>query len=216
MADLGAVRQAVPAQPDTQTPAAGLSSAEAAEREARGLGNGGRDRTSRSLGDILRANLLTRFNLILGTLLAVILAIGEPQDALFGVVLVANALIGIAQELRAKLTLDRFAVLSAPRVRVVRDGAVQDMPVAGLVAGDLVELRAGDQLVADGVVRGSAGLQADESLLTGESEPVGKAAGDQLLSGSFVLAGSGRYQATGVGAAAYAASSRRRRGGSPW
>ncbi len=204
MADLGAVRPAVPAQPDTKTPATGLSSAEAAEREARGLGNGGRDRTSRSLGEILRANLLTRFNFILGTLLAVILAIGEPQDALFGVVLVANVLIGIAQELRAKLTLDRLAVLSAPRVRVVRDGAVQDMPVAGLVAGDLVELRAGDQLVADGVVRGSAGLQADESLLTGESEPVGKAAGDQLLSGSFVLAGSGHYQATGVGTAAYA------------
>ena len=204
MANLGAVTPAVPVQPDTQTPATGLSSAEAAGRQAQGLGNGGRDRTSRSLVEILRANLLTRFNLILGTLLAVILAVGEPQDALFGIVLVANVVIGIAQELRAKLTLDRLAVLSAPRVRVVRDGAVQDLPVAGLVAGDLVELRPGDQLVADGVVRGSAGLQADESLLTGESEAVGKAAGDQLLSGSFVLAGSGRYQATGVGTAAYA------------
>jgi len=105
---------------------------------------------------------------------------------LFGVVLVTNALIGIAQELRAKLTLDRLAVLTAPRVRVIRDGAPQDVAVADLVADDLVDLRAGDQLVADGVVRASTSLEADESLLTGESEPVDKRAGDRLLSGSFV------------------------------
>jgi len=162
------------------------------------------DRTSRSVAEILRANILTRFNFILGVLLAVILVAGQPQDALFGIVLVTNALIGIAQELRAKRTLDRLAVLSAPRVRVIRDGAPQDIAVADLVAGDLVDLRAGDQLVADGVVRASASLEADESLLTGESEPVGKRAGDRLLSGSFVVAGSGGYQATGVGADAYA------------
>jgi magnesium-transporting ATPase (P-type) len=137
-------------------------------------------------------------------LLAVILAVGAPQDALFGIVLVANALIGIAQELRAKVTLDRLAVLSAPRVRVIRDGAPKDIAVAELVTGDLVSLRSGDQLVADGVVRASETLQADESLLTGESEPVDKRAGDQLLSGSFVVAGSGGYQATSVGADSYA------------
>src|SRR6266700_7125275 len=137
-------------------------------------------------------------------LLAVILIAGQPQDALFGVVLVANALIGIGQELRAKRTLDRLAVLSAPRVRVVRDGAPVEIAVADLVADDLVDLRAGDQLVADGVVRASTSLEADESLLTGESEPVDKQAGDRLLSGSFVAAGSGGYQATGVGADAYA------------
>jgi cation-transporting ATPase E len=134
----------------------------------------------------------------------VILAFGQPQDALFGIVLVTNALIGIAQELRAKRTLDRLAVLSAPRIQVTRDGTQQDIAVDELVADDLVDLRAGDQLVADGVVRDSASLQADESLLTGESEPVDKQAGDQLLSGSFVVAGSGDYQATGVGADAYA------------
>ena len=106
----------------------------------------------------LRANILTRFNFILGVLLAVILAIGQPQDALFGVVLVTNALIGIGQELRAKLALDRLAVLSAPRVRAIRDGTPQDIAVAELVVGDLVDLRAGDQLVADGVVRASVSL----------------------------------------------------------
>ena len=204
MADAVASTPPAPGAVIAETPAVGLTSAQVAERRSRGLANAGGERTSRSVAEILRANILTRFNFILGVLLAVILVAGQPQDALFGVVLVANALIGIAQELRAKRTLDRLAVLSAPRVRVVRDGAPRDIAVADLVAGDLVDLRAGDQLVADGVVRASVSLEADESLLTGESEPVGKRAGDRLLSGSFVVAGSGGYQATGVGADAYA------------
>lgn len=186
------------------TPKIGLSSAEAAERRSRGVANTGGERASRSVAEILRANILTRFNFILGVLLVVILAVGEPQDGLFGIVLVVNALIGIVQELRAKLTLDRLAVLSAPKVRVIRDGVPEDLDVAGLVGGDLVDLRAGDQLVADGIVRASMNLQADESLLTGESEPVDKRVGDRLLSGSFVVAGSGDYQATEVGGEAYA------------
>jgi len=204
MGDAAAAAPTAPAAGVPETPPAGLSSAQVAERRSRGLANVGGEHTSRTLAEILRANLLTRFNFILGTLLAVILAIGEPQDALFGLVLVANALIGIGQELRAKRTLDRLAVLSAPGVRVIRDGSRQDIPVAGLVAGDLVDLRPGDQLVADGVMRASAGLQADESLLTGESEPVDKRPGDRLLSGSFVVAGAGGYQATEVGTEAYA------------
>src|SRR6266702_6196592 len=204
MADAAAAATAAPHASVHPTPPAGLSSAEVAERRSRGLANTGTERTSRSLAEILRANILTRFNFILGALLAVILAIGEPQDALFGLVLVANALIGIGQELRAKRTLDRLAVLSAPRARVIRDGSRRDIPVGDLVADDLVDLRPGDQVVADGVVRASAGLEADESLLTGESEPVGKRPGDRLLSGSFVVAGAGGYQATEVGAEAYA------------
>src|SRR5262244_4259027 len=186
------------------TPSAGLSSALVDERRSRGLTNAGGEHTSRSVAHILRANILTRFNLILGVLLAVILAVGQPQDALFGIVLVTNALIGIGQELRAKRTLDRLAVLSAPKVRVIRDGTPQEIAIDDVVADDLVDMRAGDQLVADGVVRDSANMQADESLLTGESEPVDKRTGDRLLSGSFVVAGSGDYQATGVGAQAYA------------
>jgi cation-transporting P-type ATPase E len=204
MADAAAPTPAVPAVPVAETPPAGLSSGQVAERRSRGLTNAGGEHTSRSVAHILRANIVTRFNLLLGVLLAVILAVGQPQDALFGIVLVANALIGIGQELRAKRTLDRLAVLSAPRVRVIRGGAPREVAVDEVVADDLVDLRAGDQLAADGVVRDSAGLQADESLLTGESEPVDKRAGDRLLSGSFVVAGSGDYQATGVGAEAYA------------
>src|SRR6266436_686884 len=204
MADLAAATPPGPAAPIAETPSTGLTAAQVAGRVSRGLANAGGGHTSRSVAHILRANILTRFNLILGVLLAVILAVGQPQDALFGVVLVTNALIGIGQELRAKRTLDRLAALSAPRVRVIRDGTSRDIAVADLVADDLVDLRAGDQLVADGVVRASASLEADESLLTGESEPVDKRAGDRLLSGSFVVAGSGGYQATGVGADAYA------------
>src|SRR6266576_1449193 len=205
MADAAASLPPVPAAPVAETPLAGLTSGQVAERRSRGLANAGGEHTSRSVAHILRANILTRFNLILGVLLAVILVVGQPQDALFGVVLVTNALIGIGQELRAKRTLDRLAVLSAPRVRVIRDGAPREVAMDELVADDLVDLRAGDQLVADGVVRASTSLEADESLLTGESEPVDKRAGDRLLSGSFVVAGSGGYQATGVGAEAYAA-----------
>src|SRR6266567_1886090 len=192
MADAAASTPPAPAAPIAETPSTGLTSAQVAEQRSRGLTNGSGERTSRSVAEILRANILTRFNLILGVLLAVILVAGQPQDALFGVVLVTNALIGIGQELRAKRTLDRLAVLSAPRVRVIRDGTQQDITVASLVAGDLVDLRA------------STSLEADESLLTGESEPVDKRAGDHLLSGSFVAAGSGGYQATAVGADAYA------------
>src|SRR5215469_12235433 len=204
MADAAASSLPASAAPVAETPPTGLTSAEVAEQRSRGLTNAGGEHTSRSVAEILRANIMTRFNLILGVLLAVILVFGQPQDGLFGIVLVANALIGIVQELRAKRTLDRLAVLSAPRVRVVRDGSRNDVVTDDLVAGDLVDLHAGDQLVADGVVRASESMQADESLLTGESEPVTKQAGDRLLSGSFVVAGSGGYQATGVGPAAYA------------
>lgn len=107
---------------------------------------------------MLRANILTRFNLILGVLLAAILVWSAPQDALFGIVMVSNALIGIAQELRAKRTLDRLVVLTAPRVRVIRDGAQHDIAVDQLVADDPVDLPFAGQLVADGVALGSAGL----------------------------------------------------------
>src|SRR6266576_223413 len=165
MADAAASTPPAPAAPIAETPSAGLTSAQVAERRSRGLTNAGGEHTSRSVAEILRANILTRFNFILGVLLAVILVAGQPQDALFGIVLVTNALIGIAQELRAKRTLDRLAVLSAPRVRVIRDGASREIAVGDLVSGDLVTVRPGDQLVADGVVRDSAGLQADESLL---------------------------------------------------
>jgi cation-transporting ATPase E len=190
------------------TPPEGLDAAAVRDRIDRGLVNAVGERTSRTIVEIVRANVLTRFNAILGTMLVLILAFGHLQDALFGIVLVTNALIGIVQEIRAKRTLDRLAVLNAPRARIVRDGTVREVAVEEVVLDDLVELRTGDQVPADGVVRSAAGLEIDESLLTGESDPVDKAPdGDaEVLSGSIVVAGTGRFQATRIGADAYARS----------
>jgi len=200
VAEAGTAREV----PGFVTGPGGLSAPEVADRTQRGLVNRADERTSRSLLEIARANILTRFNAILGTMFVLILVFGAPQDGLFGVVLVTNALLGIVQEWRAKRTLDRLAVLSAPTARVVRDGELHEVGVDDVVLDDLLELRTGDQVVADGVVRTSNGLEIDESLLTGESEPVAKEADAELLSGSIVVAGSGRFQAIRVGADSYA------------
>ncbi len=153
---------------------------------------------------MVRANLFTRFNAILGALLVVIALVGPPQDALFVVVPALNTVIGIAQELRARRTLARLAVLTAPLAHVLREGAVIDLPVSQVAPDWVLELRPGDQVVADGTVLVSEGLQVDESLVTGEAEPVDKAVGDQVLSGTFVVAGIATMRTTQVGEFAYA------------
>jgi len=181
-----------------------LTAADVAQRVARGQVNVAGERTSRTLTEIVKANVFTRFNAILGSMLVVILIVGELNDSLFGVVLVSNTLIGIVQEVRAKRTLDRLAVLSAPHARVIRDGRLHEVAVEEVVLDDLLELRTGDQIPADGGLRAVDGLEVDESLLTGESEPIDKQVGDEVLSGSIVVAGSGRFQAVRVGADAYA------------
>ncbi len=182
----------------------GLTESQVQERVASGKVNEVPTRPSRTVKEIVRANVFTRFNALLGALLVVILIVGPYQDALFGFVLVGNTLIGIVQELRAKRTLDRLAVLTAPKARLVRDGTVRQLPVWSVVLDDVLELQPGDQVVVDGVVLDSQGLEVDESLVSGESEPAEKRAGDGVLSGSFVAAGSGRYRATRVGREAYA------------
>jgi cation-transporting ATPase E len=182
----------------------GLGTDEVAERTAAGQTNRVPQQTSRSLSAIVRANVLTRFNAILGALLVAVLAVGSRADGLFGVVLISNSAIGIIQEVRAKRTLDRLAVLSAPRVTVVRDGAPEEVALGDVVLDDLVLLRAGDQVPADGEVVESTGMEVDESLLTGEADAVDKQPGDPLLSGSIVVAGAGRFHATAVGMDAYA------------
>jgi cation-transporting ATPase E len=183
----------------------GLSSADVAEREARGQVNLVPRSHTRTVAQIIRSNVFTRFNALLGAMLAIIVVVGPFQDALFGFVLVVNAGVGIVQELRAKRTLDRLSVLTAPKARVVRDGRVLEIPVDRVVLDDVLELSSGKQVVVDGEVLVSDGLELDESLLTGESEPVPKQPDDPAQSGSFVAAGSGRMVATAVGADAYAA-----------
>ncbi|NUO98902.1 MAG: HAD-IC family P-type ATPase, partial [Nonomuraea sp.] len=161
-------------------------------------------RSSRSLSAIIRANVFTLFNLVIGVLWALILIFGEWQDGLFGLVIVANALIGIVQELRAKRTLDKLAVINEVPVRVRRDGEERRIEPREVVLGDLILLGPGDRLLVDGEIARSDGLEVDESLLTGEADPVRKKPGDQVLSGSFAVAGAGAYVATRVGTDAYA------------
>ena len=190
---------------ETHLQHSGLTSAQVAERVAAGETNDTVRRTSRPVPDIVRANVLTRFNAIVGALAAVVLVTGHPQDALFGLVIVANTGIGVIQELRAKRTLDRLAVLGEEPVRVLRDGAEAALRPQDIVLGDWILIGPGDRVMVDGEVTDGPGMEVDESLLTGEIDPVTKKPGDQLLSGSFVVSGSGAFTATRVGRRSYAA-----------
>ncbi|MDK0521224.1 cation-translocating P-type ATPase [Streptomyces sp. ML-6] len=183
----------------------GLTAAEVAERIARGEVNDVPVRSSRSLSEIVRANVFTRFNLIIGVLWAIMLFVAPIQDSLFGFVIVANTGIGIIQEWRAKKTLDSLAVIGEAKPTVRRDGVAAEISTSEIVLGDLVELGPGDKVVVDGTVAEADGLEVDESLLTGEADPVLKHPGDPVMSGSFVVAGGGAFTATKVGREAYAA-----------
>src|SRR3954464_2433767 len=135
--------------------------------------------SSRSYKSIVVANTFTIFNLILLAAGGAALAFGQAQDAIFLAILVGNSGIGIAQEVRAKRTLDRLAALVAPTATVLRDGEPRRVGVDEVVEDDVVLLEAGDQVVADGILRRSDGLALDESILTGEAEPVARAAGEE-------------------------------------
>jgi len=183
----------------------GLTSAEVAARVAAGAVNRVPRGPQRTVAQIVRANTLTLFNLILCSLGALVLVVGDWRDALFLSAVVVNTGVGIVQELRAKATLDRLSVVGEARPRVRRDGRVVEVPPDAIVRDDVVVAVTGDTVVVDGEVLESSGLEVDESLLTGEAEPVAKEPGGPVRSGSFVTAGSGCYRATRVGAEAYAA-----------
>ncbi|MEU1195481.1 cation-translocating P-type ATPase [Streptomyces sp. NPDC005813] len=183
----------------------GLSAAEVAERVARGEVNDVPVRSSRSLGEIVRANVFTRFNAIIGALWLIMLVVAPFQDSLFGYVIIANTGIGIIQEWRAKKTLDSLAVIGEVKPTVRRDGVAAEVSTSEIVLGDLIEIGPGDKIVVDGSCAEADGLEIDESLLTGEADPVVKHPGDEVMSGSFVVAGGGAFTATKVGREAYAA-----------
>ncbi|RMI29190.1 HAD-IC family P-type ATPase [Nocardia stercoris] len=183
----------------------GLSAAEVARRVADGETNALPERVGRSVGDIVRANVFTRINAILAVLFLLVLATGSLIDGMFGLLIVGNSVIGIVQEVRAKRTLDRLAIVGQARPVVRREGRSQQIPPDQVVLDDLIELGPGDQIVVDGEVVDTAALEVDESLLTGEADPVDKQVGDPVMSGSFVVSGSGVYRATRVGSQAYAA-----------
>jgi cation-transporting ATPase E len=175
-----------------------------AERRAAGRTNQVDQVTSRPLWSIIRANVLTRFNALLGALFVLVVLTGSYADGLFGLALVVNSVMGIAQEVHAKRKLDSLAVLHAPTATVRRDGATTVIDSAQVVADDLVRLCPGDQIPADGPVLVGDGLEIDESNLTGESEAVAKAPGDQVYSGTAVVAGDGWFRASVVGTEATA------------
>ena len=183
----------------------GLSEAEARERFARGLGNAMPSSTGRSFWRIMQANLFTLFNGVVGGCFILLLVLGYWQDALFGVFVIANVLIGVGQEFRAKLTLSRLAVLNAPNATVLRDGVPTSIPLARIVMDDVLVLGAGDQVAADAVVIEAQGLEVDESLLTGEADAINAPVDRELLSGSTIVGGRGLARVIRVGAESYAA-----------
>ncbi len=179
----------------------GLSAEQVADR--RTAETGPPPGASQSFGYILRRNTLTRLNLLLVTLGTATLVTGSAPDSTFLIIAIVNTVIGTVQEVRAKRTLDALAVINAPHARVVRDGRTQEIPPEGVVVDDLLDLRPGDQITADGVVVADA-ADVDESLATGESEPVAKGPGDRLISGSWVVAGSVRARVLTAGSDSYA------------
>lgn len=187
-------------------PLNGLTAEEVEERTRDGRVNLVPDAPTRTVGQIVRANVFTPVNGIISVMFVLIMIAAPGPDALFAGVVISNSVIGIVQELRAKRELDRLAVLNAPKARVVRDGTASEIGVSGVVADEVLELQPGDQIVVDGEVLVSHGLEANESLLTGESDPVLKEKGDEVMSGSFVAAGSGYYRAIRIGADSYASS----------
>ncbi|MEU3504591.1 cation-translocating P-type ATPase [Streptomyces hundungensis] len=202
-AELDPVHPMSPPEPARR--AGGLTAAEVAERVARGEVNDVPVRSSRSTAEIVRGNVFTRFNAIIGVLWAIMLVVAPIQDSLFGFVIIANTGIGIIQEMRAKKTLDGLAVIGEAKPTVRRDGRAVEISTSEIVLGDVIELGPGDKVVVDGEAVEADGLEVDESLLTGEADPVLKKPGDTMMSGAFVVAGGGAFTATKVGREAYAA-----------
>lgn len=185
--------------------AMGLTDGEVAQRVAEGKTNDVPTRAARSVSDIVRANVFTRINAILSVLLVIVLSTGSVINGAFGLLIIANSAIGIIQELRAKQTLDKLAIVGQAKPLVRRQSGTAALPPTEVVLDDVIEIGPGDQIVVDGEVLEENNLEVDESLLTGEAEPIAKDAGDNVMSGSFVVAGSGAYRATKVGREAYAA-----------
>ena len=184
----------------------GLTDAEVADRIAAGQVNVTPEPPGRSFAQIVAANVFTVVNAIMITLFVLVLVSGSPQDALFVGVVLSNSVIGVVQEVRARRELKRLEVVTEPRATVIRDGVAVEIASDEIVLDDVIELRLGGQVAVDGEVLAATGLRLDESMLTGESLPVPKSPGDDVLSGSFVVAGNGRIRATAVGADSYAST----------
>ncbi len=180
----------------------GLTEEQARQRAEAGLSNGSLDIKTKSVGRIFRDNILTLFNIVNFVLAGLVALVGSFRNMLFMGVIISNIAIGIFQEIRSKRVIDRLSLISAPKAHVLRDGAEKELLVSELVKDDIMLLSMGRQVCADGAVL-SGECEVDESLVTGESDPVLKRKGDELLSGSFVTSGEVKARALRVGAESY-------------
>lgn len=189
-----------------ETPDSGLTQQQVQQRIKSGQVNELPPTSGRSVRDIIRANVFTRINGILAVLFAVVLYTGSIVNGAFGLLIIANSIVGIVQELRAKYTLDKLSIVGRAKPMVIRDGKpAREIDRESVVLDDLIEVGPGDQIVVDGILRYASDVAIDESSLTGESDSIHKSVGDMVYSGSSVVVGSARYQATKVGKEAYAA-----------
>lgn len=184
----------------------GLTDKQVEERKKEGKVNYIPKAPSRTFWQILRANLFTSFNVVNLILAVIVILAGSPKNAIFAGVIIVNTLIGIAQEIRAKGILERLSVISMAKTKVVRNGMITEIPIEEIVLDDVMYLESGEQVLADGRLIHSNGLEVDESMLTGESDAIGKSKGDELLSGSFIAAGEGYGIVTKVGKETYSSS----------
>ncbi|MCY3835567.1 MAG: HAD-IC family P-type ATPase [Anaerolineaceae bacterium] len=184
----------------TESPPPGLTAAEVAERREQGRDNRFQARVGRTYWRIFTDNILNLFNIVLFSLLLIVVLFGDYSTALFaGFSVVTNSFLGMLQEMRAKRKLDQLAALSARKVLVWRGGELLRLPAEEVVEDDWLEIYPGERIAVDGICLHSDALEMDESQLTGESDAVHKLPDDELHSGSFCLAGSGRMRATRVG-----------------
>lgn len=176
----------------------GLTQAEVEARIADGQVNAIQDSSNRSVKDIVMGNTLTFFNFINIVLLALVLSVHSYKNMLFIFIIIANTLIGIFQEIKAKITLDKLKILTVSHVDVIRDGVKKSVTVSELVKDDVILLKSGGQIPADGVILDGE-VDVNESLLTGESDSIHKTCGSKVLSGSFVTSGKAMCLLTEVG-----------------
>lgn len=184
------------------SPEQGLTSAQAAERLENGYGNEPVEPPTKTVGEIIRSNVFTYFNIVFFALAACVIAVGSWYNLTFMPVVFANMFIGIVQELRSKKTLDKLSIISAPKGVVVRNGARKTIHINDTVRDDIVIFTTGNQIFADAVVV-SGQCQVNEALMTGEADEIKKAVGDELMSGSFIVSGSVRARLTRVGKESY-------------
>ncbi|ACD24843.1 cation-translocating P-type ATPase [Clostridium botulinum] len=182
----------------------GLSDKEVTERITEGKVNYIPKAPSRTLWQIIRANLFTSFNTINFILAIIVIIAGSPKNSIFAGVILVNTLIGIAQELRAKKTLEKLSVINEAYANVLRNGEVKKIPLEKIVLDDILYLDTGAQILADCEIISSVELEVDESMLTGESDSIIKYSDDKLFSGSFVVAGEAYAKVTSVGKETYA------------